>query len=611
MADQNSDSREPQAETAGRHKPAWRLHESERFLEILIGNLPGVVYRCRCDDEWTSEYLSDGCLELTGYTAADFVETRNVTWGQIIHPEDRERVRAEAQRFVLENAPFHTTYRIITASGAVKHVWDHSRPVNDESGVEAAALEGFITDITERVRAGELLGESEARYRLLTEQMRDLVCQHQIDGRFIYLSSSSEAILGFRSGELVGTSPYELFHPEDAARIRTQTHARLLAGENHLLTECRMRHKSGGYIWLEAMWQTITDERGAVVQLQTCSRDISHRKGMEAERTELLAREQAARQDAEKANAAKDDFLALVSHEFRTPLTTIKTLTRVLQEGDETEEERQEYLDTISVECDRQIDMVLNLLDISRIEDGTFDFAHAPVDVREVLRSCYKIEAQATEARKQDFKMEIPQGLPYELGDLKALRRTICTIIENAIKYTPDGGSITLSVREVIQTKGAPPERNGEAGNASTVYSTSENVTETTVDTASGETVGHIAISVTDTGRGIRPEDLPHVFEKFYRGKSPVPRDKTTDGTPDDAEGRAATPGVGLGLYLALRIVEGHGGRIEVESEPLRGSRFTVYLPVMSDEQAEQFEHGSSIDDEYEMYEKLKAEETG
>lgn len=611
MADQDSDSRELRAETTGRQRAERRLHESERSLEILIGNLPGVVYRCRCDDEWTSEYLSDGCLELTGYTPTDFVETRRVTWGQVIHPEDRQRVRAEAQRFVLENAPFYTTYRIITASGAVKHVWDHCRPVSDVNGGTAAVLEGFITDISERVRAGELLGESEARYRLLTEHMRDLVCQHQIDGRFIYLSSSCEAILGFRSVELVGTSPYELFHPEDAARLRTQTHARLLAGENHLLSEYRVRHKSGGYVWIEAMWQTIMDERGAVVQLQTCSRDISHRKEMEAERTELLAREQAARQDAEKANAAKDDFLALVSHEFRTPLTTIKTLTRVLQEGDETEAERQEYLDTISVECDRQIDMVLNLLDVSRIEDGTFDFAHARVDVREVLRSCYKIEGQGAEARKQDFKMEIPPDLPYVLGDMKALRRTTCTIIENAIKYTPDGGSITLSAHEVIQTKGAPPEHNGEAGDVSAVYSTSKNVTETTVDITDGEAVGHIAISVTDTGRGIRPEDLPHVFEKFYRGKSPVPRDKTTDGTPDDAQGVDATPGVGLGLYLALRIVEGHGGRVEVESEPMRGSRFTVYLPVMSDEEAEQFEHDSDIDEEYERYEKLKAEETG
>lgn len=596
MADQDSDSRERRAETAGRQAAEKRLRESERSLEILIGNLPGVVYRCRCDDEWTSEYLSDGCLALTGYTAADFVETRRITWGQVIHPEDRQRVRAEARRFVLEDAPFYTTYRIITASGAVKYVWDHSRPVSDASGVEAAALEGFITDITERVRADELIRESEARYRLLTEHMRDLVCQHQIDGRFSYLSSSSEAILGFRPDELLGTSPYELLHPEDAERIRTLTHARLLAGENHLLSECRMKHKSGGYVWIETMWQTITDERGAVVQLQTCSRDISHRKGMEAERRELLAREQTARQDAEKANAAKDDFLALVSHELRTPLTTIKTLTRVLQAGDESEEERREYLDTISIECDRQIDMVLNLLDISRIEDGTFDFAHGRVDAREVLGSCYKIEGQGAEARKQNFKIEIAENLPYVRGDMRALRRALCTIIENAIKYTFDGGSITVSAREVRQTKSARPKL-------------IEDVTETIVDTAGGEAVKHIAVSVTDTGRGIRPEDLPHVFEKFYRGQSPVPRDKTTDGTPDDARGRVTTPGVGLGLYLALRIVERHGGRIAVESEPLRGSCFTVYLPAMSAAEAEQFERGSGIDDEYESYEKLKADE--
>ncbi len=137
-------------------------------------------------------------------------------------------------------------------------------------------------------------------------------------------------------------------------------------------------------------------------------------------------------------------------------------------------------------------------------------------------------------------------------------------------------------------------------------------MTETTSKAVGIETVGQIAVSV-DTGRGIHPEDLPHLFEKFYRGKSPVPRDKTIDGTPDDAEGRANTPGVGLGLYLALRIVEGHGGRIEVESEPLRGSRFTVYLPVMADEgEVEHFtERGERLDEEHERYEKLKAEEIG
>src|SRR4029453_9405219 len=146
-----------------------------------------------------------------------------------------------------------------------------------------------------------------------------------------------------------------------------------------------------------------------------------------------------------------------VSHEFRTPLTTIKTLTRILQEGDETEAERQEYLDTISVECDRQIDIVLNLLDVSRIEDGTFDFTHARVDVRQVLRSCAKIEGSAAEARKQDFKLRMPADFPPVLGDMKALRRAICTIVENAIKYTPDGGSVTLSAWEVSQSEGAQP----------------------------------------------------------------------------------------------------------------------------------------------------------
>ncbi|HVF86036.1 MAG TPA: HAMP domain-containing sensor histidine kinase, partial [Pyrinomonadaceae bacterium] len=274
---------------------------------------------------------------------------------------------------------------------------------------------------------------------------------------------------------------------------------------------------------------------------------------LEAERereTAIRASEEAerAREEALQAGRVKDEFLQMVSHEFRTPLTTIKAASRVLLNGGESAEERREYLETISTECDRQIDMIINLLDISRLgESGGVDLKHERVELPSVLRACERIERPAAQAREQELGVEVKDNLPAVRGDAKALRRALCTVIENAIKYTPEGGHIRVSAELV----------SAEA----------------------------VAVRIADNGRGIRPEDLPHIFEKFFRGEPPAatPPDSSTDGTPDDAV-KPQTPGVGLGLYLAERLISALDGRIEVKSEPNRGSRFSVILPVWDDD---------------------------
>ena len=225
----------------------------------------------------------------------------------------------------------------------------------------------------------------------------------------------------------------------------------------------------------------------------------------------------------------KSEFVGSVSHELRTPLTTIKTLTRVLQRGSASEAERREYLETIAAECDRQIDLVLNLLDLSRIEAGAFSLAPKRVDVADVIHACVKIERHAADLRGHELRADIEPGLPDALADRMALRRVLCSLVENAFKYTPDGGRVTISARP--------------AGD-------------------------EVAIGVSDTGVGIAPYDLPHVFEKFYRGGR---------AQGDDGEG-PETPGVGLGLYLARTIVDHLGGRLEARSSVGRGSTFTIFL---------------------------------
>jgi signal transduction histidine kinase len=239
----------------------------------------------------------------------------------------------------------------------------------------------------------------------------------------------------------------------------------------------------------------------------------------------------------------KSDFVSGVSHEMRTPLTTVKTLARVLRRGAVSVSEQEEFLDTIEAECDRQIDLVLNLLDLSRIESGTFGIARAPVNVSEVISSCVTIARHNAEARRQELHAELPDHLPLVLADRAALRRTLCSLIENAIKYTPDGGRIRLSAKAEAEM---------------------------------------VQILVADNGRGILPEDLPHIFEKFYRGRAPALA--AADGLGDAGRETAEAPGVGLGLYLARMIIEEIGGHLCVESAAGRGSVFTLTLPVWNNQ---------------------------
>jgi signal transduction histidine kinase len=250
----------------------------------------------------------------------------------------------------------------------------------------------------------------------------------------------------------------------------------------------------------------------------------------------------------------KSEFVSTVSHELRTPLTTIKALTRLLMREGLDESKRREYIETISVECDRQIDFVLNLLDLSRIEGGVLRVTHERVDVREVISSVVKSETRSAEKRSHDLRLDPDIDVPAVCADPKELRRVLSNIVENAIKYTPDGGRVVLSAHQQD---------------------------------------GQVAISVTDNGRGIPAEDMPILFDKFHRGR-PAPHSEAMREATTDAEllEDADVSGVGLGLYLARNVMEQMGGRITVESQVGKGSTFKLHLPVWRDGGCNQREEG-------------------
>ncbi|HKY30744.1 MAG TPA: ATP-binding protein [Pyrinomonadaceae bacterium] len=235
----------------------------------------------------------------------------------------------------------------------------------------------------------------------------------------------------------------------------------------------------------------------------------------------------------------KSEFVSNVSHELKTPLTTIKLLAHLLQRTDLTDEQR-DYAKTIAVECDRQIDFVGNLLDLSRIESGAYKLRKTRVDVRELIGSSIDVERHRAESLGLMLTTNIAAKSWNVSGDFEALCRVIRGLIDNAIKYTPEGGHITVSAEEVDDM---------------------------------------MTISVSDTGKGIPETDLPHIFDKFYRASSEAEAGPT--GSPE-----TAAPGVGLGLYLAQYIISQLDGQLRVESKPGMGTTFNVILPLWSDDAA-------------------------
>ena len=266
-----------------------------------------------------------------------------------------------------------------------------------------------------------------------------------------------------------------------------------------------------------------------------------------------MAREIAQREEELKTlDRLKSEFVSSVSHELRTPLTTIKTLTRVLQRNRISAEEREEFLETIAVECDRQIDFVQTLLDLSRIESGAYKTSLGQTDVVITLREAIEAHVKTANARRLKLNLILPENdLPLALTDAGALRRIVSSLIENALKYTTENGEISV----------AASVRNER-----------------------------IIIEISDSGCGIQLSDLPHIFKKFYRGRPLEMIKETTDDSfseEDECANVNEIAGIGLGLYLVHNIVGQIGGEISVESpvkDQKRGAKFTVSLPIQNAE---------------------------
>jgi PAS domain S-box-containing protein len=366
-----------------------------------------------------------------------------------------------------------------------------------------------------------------ARLAAIVSSSDDAIVSKTLDGVITSWNAGAERMFGFTAAEAVGRH-ITMIIPKDRHPEEDTVLARLRRGErvDHFET-VRMR-KDGTLLDISLTVSPVLDASGKVVGASKIARDISDRKAIERARAELLAREQDARAAAEEANTLKDDFLAVLSHELRTPLTTAMGWARLIDAGQVPPEDQRRGISAIRRSLDQQLRLINDLLDISAIAAGKMQLAPVFLDVADLIRLATE-EWRATAAAAKIEITAVFDGPMSIYGDPERLNQAFSNLMANAMKFTPQGGRVSVSV--------------GPSGSE-----------------------GHIVVS--DTGRGIEPQFLPHVFEKFRQAEGSRSR---------------AVGGVGLGLAIVRSIVELHGGQIRVDSDGLgKGSTFTITLPLAS-----------------------------
>lgn len=236
--------------------------ENQRTLTTLMSNLSGMVYRCKNDRDWTMEFVSDGCVALTGYNPEDIIDNHRVSFSKIIHPDDQDKLWFKVQSCLQNQQPFESAYRIITRTGEIKWVWEQGRGIFSVTG-ELFALEGYLTDITERTKSLEALRYSEARYRAISELASDFVYSMTLNeqGESIaeWVTESFKRITGYTREEINQKGGWHrVIHPADLPKFRQ--FEREMLGENGAVLEYRIFTKSGEICWLRDSARTVVNE---------------------------------------------------------------------------------------------------------------------------------------------------------------------------------------------------------------------------------------------------------------------------------------------------------------------------------------------------------------
>lgn len=494
-----------------RHRAEEALRESEeRFRSAFEHALAGMALT---DRDGRFVWVNESLCRMLGFTKDELLSG---SFHTILHPDDLALAQADsAQLFTGEQASYQRERRFRHKSGEVLWGLLSASVLFDGEGRPAQVI-GQVQDITQRQRMEAALRASDERYRALVSNSSDIIAVLDANGIVRSMSDAVELVLGYTPGELIGRTNEALCHPEDRPRLRFAFARSVRSPGVKRQIELRFRHKNGSWRWLEIMTTALLGDP-AVGGIVTDARDIT-------ERRQAAAALQEANVQLEELNRAKSDFVSLVSHEFRTPLTGILGFSELIRDEEFALPEIKEFANDINADAQRLGRMIDQLLDLDRMQSGRIQLQRAPVSLNTIARAVAQQFRAASPSHR--LTLNLDDKLPGMTGDRDKLIQVVTNLVGNAIKYSPDGGEVLISSR------------------------------------AEGQS---IRLDVRDQGVGIPAEDLERVFDRYAR-----------------VEGGAGRfiKGIGLGLPIAREIVELHGGRIWAESTIGQGSTFCVVLPV-------------------------------
>ncbi len=515
------------------NKPPQALQEEQGFLTAVLEQVEDAIVACN----------SEGVLTLFNRAAREFhglpekpVPAEDWAYYYDLYlPDGRTQMSMEeVPLFRALQGEYVTDVEMVIApkEGPARTLLASARPLLSREGKKLGAI-AVMHDITEQKRTQDTLRRESALMQALMDNIPDAIYFKDTESRFMRVNRHAPYRGNNDPADVIGKTDFDFFI-EEHARAAYEDEQRIMRTGQPIIDKVeRETYPDGTVTWLSTTKVPILDEAGRVTGLVGISRDITERKRAEEGHIQFV-REQAAREEAEAANRFKDEFLAVVSHELRTPLTAILGWAHLLRAGQLDEKNAANALETIERNARAQSQLIDDLLDVSRIITGKLRLDIRKIDPATFIDSAIEALRPAAEARKVRIQKVLDTSVTSVAGDPARLEQVVWNLLSNAIKFTPPDGRIQVKLERVNS---------------------------------------HVEIAVKDTGAGIKPEFLPHVFERFRQADQKTTRQHG---------------GLGLGLAIVRHLVELHGGTVQAESEGEgRGATFVVRLPSVALHQRE------------------------
>lgn len=486
---------------------AQALRESEKRLQQLANTMPQLAWMAHPDG--MIHWYNDRWYEYTGATPADM---EGWGWQTVHHPDVLPSVMALWKESLVIGKPFQMTFPLRGANGSFRPFFTLVSPLRDESG-EIIQWFGTNTDVSPLQEAERALRQSEERLQQGLLAARMMVWDWDLRTNQVKLSSNAATLFG-RTWEDPAEG-WKTVHPEDVPKLTDAVNRAIEARSEYQMLVRMIRPDNGDMLWMDVRGSVVCDEAGEPRAIRGICLDVT-------ERTR-------AAEELRAADRRKDEFLAMLAHELRNPLAPISTAAELLKIPAIAPELTRQTSEIIARQVQHMTRLVDDLLDVSKVTRGLVTLEKEAVDLKTIVNSAIEQVRPLIESRRHDLTVRATAPHAFVEGDRIRLVQVVANLLNNAAKYTPEGGKIALAI-EVEETA--------------------------------------VKLSVRDNGMGIAPGLLARVFDLFAQGER----------TPDRSQG-----GLGLGLALVKNLVGLHGGTVMACSDGQdRGSIFTITLPLMA-----------------------------